>query len=908
MASVATAQSPLADSLIDYQTRFTTFNKAYAKSPNDVAALYNLAQFYFDNSHPMRNLPKAMKFIQRAETCHIKLIEDNQTGELGRLVRLGITIATIRQTKQAIFDAAYNTVVLRNDMTGEEIDSYLDAFGFNMEMVRLLHQRRINQVYEDCLKQGTAESYYYFMEAYPGTTESEQMEERLSRLAPGLFEGVTTEEQVDAIASRFPQSPSVQRVAEKQKSRMAYATASKCNTMESFMNFLKRYPTSDESQQARDRLDNLLEMAYAKCKTAMDYAVFAHTYPDVSLSDKALEEMHKLLVQKRDVATASYYLEHFKLDDAYNDIFNLYYSWHAAEGNGDPIKRFNKEYPDYPFRRTVENDLDLARIIDRINLMGDYLEVEFDRYADYVRQLMGKRIAFVPLQRMLQGMITSRNYQAAIERVKKFDLCFETVSSKEYKELLQVLSAPVTGRWLTKEFSANYHVLNPCVNESDGRLYFTRAGVSRRICYAVKEGGQWHLAGEVSFASLANAEGLTLFGFYASGTRMLLGSDGNIMMAEKDGDSWRITDIPPYPVNTDYIETDAYMLPDGSGLLLASDRPNGYNLQQSGAYFHGDTALATDIYFIPYINDGWGTPINLGITINTPYCERSPILSRNLKTLYFVSDGRGGLGYTDVYVATRTDVHDWTSWSKPQNIGKEINSGYTETGLSFSPDERRIFLSANTNLGTFACYSFPTSHEVSNSYEPYTLDILGMESALLRVRVADFASQSVVQVVDCSGVSNTLTINVHKDKTYAVLGDAGLYFVPAIVIAPQSQSKQRLIGYTFPVLVSMDKPVPLPSVDFNQAGNEILPVSEMQLEQLAQFLRHNPQGVAEFCIDVAGSDDRLCYKLSLERGRLIRDFMNEHGIDNSRIIISAYGNVNVKRQGKSGVSVRFREQ
>ena len=87
--------------------------------------------------------------------------------------------------------------------------------------------------------------------------------------------------------------------------------------------------------------------------------------------------------------------------------------------------------------------------------------MEFDRYADYVRQLMGKRIAFVPLQRMLQGMITSRNYQAAIERVKKFDLCFETVSSKEYKELLQVLSAPVTGRWLTKEFSANYHVLNP---------------------------------------------------------------------------------------------------------------------------------------------------------------------------------------------------------------------------------------------------------------------------------------------------------------------------------------------------------------------------------------------------------------------------------------------------------------
>ena len=106
----------------------------------------------------------------------------------------------------------------------------------------------------------------------------------------------------------------------------------------------------------------------------------------------------------------------------------------------------------------------------------------------------------------------------------------------------------------------------------------------------------------------------------------------------------------------------------------------------------------------------------------------------------------------------------------------------------------------------------------------------------------------------------------------------------------------------------MDKPVPLFAVGFNPAGTDLLPVAQMQLEQLAQFIGHNPNGIVEFCIDVAGSDDKLCYNLSLERGRLIRDFMNEQGIDNSRIIISAYGNINVKKHGNSGVSVRFREQ
>ena len=110
MASVSMGQNVLLDSLSDYQARFTKLNKAYAKAPDNVEALYNLAQFYFDNSHPMRNLPMAMKYIQRAEECHIKLIETNHTGELGRLVRNDITLTTIRQTKQAIIDAAYNTI------------------------------------------------------------------------------------------------------------------------------------------------------------------------------------------------------------------------------------------------------------------------------------------------------------------------------------------------------------------------------------------------------------------------------------------------------------------------------------------------------------------------------------------------------------------------------------------------------------------------------------------------------------------------------------------------------------------------------------------------------------------------------------------------------------------------------
>lgn len=907
MASMAMAQVSPSDALGGYEERFTKLNKAYAKEPDNVENLYNMAMFYFDNSHPMRNLPMAMKYMQRTEAKHIELLENDKLGELTRLARKNITLTTIRQAKQAISDAAYNTLEVRTDMSRVELDTYLDAFGIDIELVRLLRQRRINQVYDEDMRKGTAEAYYHFIYNYPGTREAEQMEERLSRLAPGLFEGVTMEYQADTIAAAYELSPSVQRAAEKQKSRIAYANASKRNTIAAYNEFLSKYPSSDEHLQARERLSTLLEVKYSSLHTAQEYADFVESNAENALADSALLQLRRLIYNNRDIEAARLYLSRFKLDPYYNEVYNKYYSWHAEEGNMSPIEKFEKENPDYPLQRALEADKERAIRIDRINLMEDFIEVDYTKYAGYVRQMTGKRIAIVPLQRMIQSQLTMHNYAGALARVRQFELCFENMAQSEYMELQQILSAPATGRKLSPVLTATYNIQNPSYNKVEDRMYYTRIGSTRRICYAEKQGGVWQPAGDARFANTDN-DGLTIYGFYADGSHMLLGSAGDIWIAVKDGDQWRVSDIPPYPVNTDYVEADAYMLPDGSGMLLASDRPNGQNLQPSGSLYHGDTALASDIYFIPYTQNGWGAAVNLGTMVNTPYSERSPILSRNLKTLYFITDGRGGLGYGDVYMCTRENVEDWTGWSKPRNMGKELNTGFKEANVAFDSDEKTLVVTSNYSLGRYSAYSFPASHDITNTYIPYTLDVLGMESFLFRVRVADLTQQDVTQVVEYSGDGHSVELYVHKDKRYAVLGDAGMYFVPAVIIEPKTKTHQRLKGYTLPVMVGMDKPVPLEAVDFEKSSANLLPVAIMQLEQLARFMAQNPSGEVEIVVNVSGRDDAFCYNLSLERGRAIRDYLVLNGIEENRITVSAYGNVNTKKSNVPGVSIRFRDK
>jgi outer membrane protein OmpA-like peptidoglycan-associated protein len=69
----------------------------------------------------------------------------------------------------------------------------------------------------------------------------------------------------------------------------------------------------------------------------------------------------------------------------------------------------------------------------------------------------------------------------------------------------------------------------------------------------------------------------------------------------------------------------------------------------------------------------WTEPKNLGPTINTKGFEISPFLSQDKKRLFFSSNGHPGFGDADIFEADRL-YESWTVWSKPQNLGNDINS------------------------------------------------------------------------------------------------------------------------------------------------------------------------------------------------------------------------------------------
>jgi outer membrane protein OmpA-like peptidoglycan-associated protein len=117
-----------------------------------------------------------------------------------------------------------------------------------------------------------------------------------------------------------------------------------------------------------------------------------------------------------------------------------------------------------------------------------------------------------------------------------------------------------------------------------------------------------------------------------------------------------------------------------------------------------------DLFESTKIGEVWSQPKNLGINVNSAEWESQPSLSADGRTLYFVSDRRGGLGRRDIWVSTLNEKGQWT---KAKNAGKPINTVYDEISPFIHVNNRTLYFASN-GLAGFGGYDiFYTERDTS---------------------------------------------------------------------------------------------------------------------------------------------------------------------------------------------------
>lgn len=864
--------------------------KAYLTHPEDVANMLDMTAFYCNRDNSMFNLGQAFKYIRQAEQVYVSILCDrDHYKEMRRLLKRQITLDSIRSFRQRIERDARMYVLHAPTLTQSELESLSSAFRGVPAVIKVVEQRRLGERYAESQKSHTLLSYRQFAEKYKGSEQSIEATRAMVQLADSLLMMASSVEEVDELVEGCESVESIMRLALQRKATLEYADVLATHTEEAYRQFLSRYPASNEYTHALEQLDGLLAADYAALRTPRQMADFAHQHSSSPLADSALAQLRHLVGDLYDPVAARIYFAEFPLDKEYGNLYRRHYSRIAEEGNGAPIQGFRQRHPGFPYMGAVEADLVKARMVDSVDFLSPYNEAKFLDWATVVRRLAGKRISLIALTRCMQPFIAARDWKGADKRAHYFYVSFAEDYAEEYQELRRLVSAPTNSRLsCTPEVTPTYQMRGAAVHPNGRQLYYTQQQGNQRAIHMAQlqqgSGAKWKGMGPVRFDNIEN-RGLTFYNLFDNGRKMLLGQNGDILIAEYQDSLWHVTEIPSYPVNTDYEDYDAFMLPDGSGILLASDRPDGHNYQPSGAPFHGDTALASDIYFVPRSLHGWGEAINLGPSVNTPYCDHAPLLSSDLKTLYFVSDGHVGLGHGDLFYCTRKDINDWTSWSKPVNYGKEVNGAADEGHLSFSADERSLYLCSNRN-GRYGLYRVPTIHTPINKVVEVTLS----SAAATQVDIIDLSTQSIVSQVALPQDNEPVKVRLYTGKRYAVQPQIqGYSLIPAEVFTATSGLRLNLRSFEKAPAVAQK----LEAVRFESGTALLTPLAQREMDHLADFLLEHPDVSRIYLsVNVSGADDQQCFLLSRSRALALKRHLERRGVHPDRVLITAYGNVN----------------
>jgi outer membrane protein OmpA-like peptidoglycan-associated protein len=301
----------------------------------------------------------------------------------------------------------------------------------------------------------------------------------------------------------------------------------------------------------------------------------------------------------------------------------------------------------------------------------------------------------------------------------------------------------------------------------------------------------------------------------------------------------------------------------------------------------------------------WSAPINLGSAINSMGEDTSPFLSADGKTLYFATDGRPGYGNQDIFVATRTG-ESWTEWSKPINLGPQVNSVYFDAYYTLpASGDYAYFVSYDKGFGKADIFRIKL-HQSSRP-KPVTLvkgKVLNTKTSqplAASIHFENLKTRKDVGEARSDPKTGAYQIILPYGANYGVRATrSDFYSVHENVELPVTNEYSEVEKDLMMVPIEIGETIKLNNVFF-EAGLAVLKSESFpELDRLVSILSENT-GISielEGHTDNKGKEDVLM-KLSEDRVATVRDYLVAHGIAKERITGHGFGATRPVAKGDS---------
>lgn len=171
------------------------------------------------------------------------------------------------------------------------------------------------------------------------------------------------------------------------------------------------------------------------------------------------------------------------------------------------------------------------------------------------------------------------------------------------------------------------------------------------------------------------------------------GHQEDFYVSHKQADgTWGMA-LPVTTVNTVENEGAGTLTPDGRFIIFTKCAA------LDGTYGRGMTGYGScDLFISRRTGDRWSKPQNLGKPVNSTGWESQPSMGSDGRTLYYLrgSRSREGKQNTDIYV---TRMAKDGTFSEPERLGNQVNTSGKEESVQIHPDGKTLYFSSDGHPG-----------------------------------------------------------------------------------------------------------------------------------------------------------------------------------------------------------------
>ena len=392
------------------------------------------------------------------------------------------------------------------------------------------------------------------------------------------------------------------------------------------------------------------------------------------------------------------------------------------------------------------------------------------------------------------------------------------------------------------------------------------------------------------------------------------------------------------PVNQEGRHNSAIALSnDGQQMLLYRDDESGNG----------------DIYESHLMGDSWTTPVKLDEPVNSKNHESSASISPDGRTIYFVSNRKGGQGGRDIWMCTFNN----NKWDKVENLGNIVNSTEDEEGVFIHPDGKTLYFSSKGHNSTGGYDIFKTVFENSKWTEPKSMgsnintidddlyfvlaangqtgfyssakqgglgdkdiyeihftplkmkkekEAIGPQLTLLKgiitdedtkapleadIEIVDNVKNQTITIIKSNSSSGKYLISLPSGKNYGIIVKVkGYLFHSENVDIPYSAGYQEIVKDVQLKKLEVGKSIVLNNIFYDFDKATLRPESMSELDRLVQLLNENPTLTIELSSHTDNKGtDEYNQKLSQLRAQSVVDFLIGKSINKIRLVAKGYG-------------------